>query len=60
MNASAVLLDSSIHPKHGDEPEKAGIFEFQRLLAAFLAYGIPAQEESHPFYIVQFDGDQAW
>ena len=60
VNATAVLIDSNIHPKHGVEPDKGGIFTFQQNLAALFAFVTPAKSDRHPFYVIQYDGEQGW
>ena len=60
VNSTALLIDTSVHPKHSRDPDFGGIFTFQQHLAAFFAYTMPATRDKNPFFAVQFDGEQAW
>lgn len=60
VTATAIVIDTSIHPKHSLEPDHAGIFTFQQNLAALIAFTMPGSEANHPIFANQFDADQAW
>ena len=53
-------MDSSIHSKHNAEPDRGSVFSFEQALGSLIAYTTPADETSHPVFIVQFDENQAW
>ena len=54
------MIITSIYEKHFQDPNYGDIFAFQQHLAALISYTTPADETSHPVFLVQFDGDQAW
>jgi hypothetical protein len=60
VNTTALLVDSSIHSKHFAEPNHGSVFSFEQALGSLIAYTTPAEETSHPVFIVQFDENQAW
>ena len=60
VNATAVLIDSSIHKKLFDEPDLGSVFSFQQNLASLIAFTTPADSANHPVFTVQFDENQAW
>lgn len=59
INATLLTIDTTISPEHAFEYDHAGIFTFQQHLSAFVAYTMPAWF-GNPFYVNQFDGNQAW
>ena len=60
VNATALLIDSSIHKKHLQEPDQGSIFSFQQNLASLISFTTPADATDHPVFVVQFDENQAW
>lgn len=59
INATAIALDTNVAQDHAFEYDHGGIFSFQQNLAAVIAFTTPAWI-GNPFFVNQFDGEQAW